>query len=131
MCVFSNNVLTEYVAYQPQCVLDFRSLYPSVVIAYNMCYSTLMGSTSGDPKIGVSAIERDRGMLRAAVEGGAFASPNGVMFMNAKVCIYICIYVYIYRERERSHVYECQGVIGVCVHIHTYIHTYIYIYIYI
>lgn len=68
-----------------QCVLDFRSLYPSVVIAYNMCYSTCLGKTSGTNVLGISSIDRERGLLKAALDGNAFATPNGVMFMNPKV----------------------------------------------
>ena len=37
----------------PVVVLDFQSLYPSVMIAYNYCYSTCLGKLGGGTKLGV------------------------------------------------------------------------------
>ena len=47
----------------PVLVLDFRSLYPSIVVAYNLCYSTLLGKVSKAPKIKLGAIANCRNYL--------------------------------------------------------------------
>lgn len=50
----------------PLVVLDFQSLYPSVMIAYNLCYSTALGrvqSFQGTNKFGVSDLELPAGLL--------------------------------------------------------------------
>ncbi|EKX50865.1 Rev3 DNA polymerase zeta, partial [Guillardia theta CCMP2712] len=69
----------------PVCVLDFRSLYPSVVIAYNMCYSTCLGKlvepdSDGNVKLGVSSLRRAPGLL-ASVREEAIITPNGMAFL--------------------------------------------------
>jgi DNA polymerase zeta len=55
----------------PVIVLDFQSLYPSVVIAYNMCYSTILGRLSAtademNPKIGFAEHNLPPGVLDEA-----------------------------------------------------------------
>ena len=51
----------------PVIVLDFQSLYPSIVIAYNLCFSTIMGKVlpgSRNPaQVGVSESETTGGFL--------------------------------------------------------------------
>jgi len=51
----------------PLLVLDFQSLYPSVMIAYNYCYSTFLGrivSWRGTNKMGFTEYKRGPGLLR-------------------------------------------------------------------
>ena len=50
----------------PLVVLDFQSLYPSVMIAYNYCYSTCLGRIAdfqGQNKFGVTDLQRPVGLL--------------------------------------------------------------------
>jgi DNA polymerase elongation subunit (family B) len=66
----------------PVLVLDFQSLYPSIVIAYNLCYSTCLGKlVTGVKQFGVMSQfkadleERDDMMI----------TPNGVMFVKDSI----------------------------------------------
>ncbi len=50
----------------PLVVLDFQSLYPSVMIAYNYCYSTCLGRVTdfnGKNKLGVANLNQPHGIL--------------------------------------------------------------------
>ena len=50
----------------PLLVLDFQSLYPSVMIAYNYCYSTCLGRAvnfKGQNKFGVTELHQAPGLL--------------------------------------------------------------------
>lgn len=52
----------------PLLVLDFQSLYPSIMIAYNYCYSTCLGRAvdyKGQNKLGVTDLARVPGLLGA------------------------------------------------------------------
>jgi DNA polymerase zeta len=51
----------------PLLVLDFQSLYPSVMIAYNYCYSTCLGRVvdfMGRNKFGVTELRHPPGLLK-------------------------------------------------------------------
>ena len=71
----------------PVAVLDFRSLYPSCIIAYNLCYSTCLGKIQGGEtkRLGVMAeYETSRGLLRdMAAKEEIYTAPNRVMFAKA------------------------------------------------
>lgn len=50
----------------PVVVLDFQSLYPSIMIAYNYCYSTCLGRIvdfQGRNRFGVVDLQRPHGLL--------------------------------------------------------------------
>ena len=66
----------------PMLVLDFQSLYPSVMIAYNYCYSTFLGrvvSWRGQNKMGFTDYHREPRLLEL-FEDKINIAPNGIMY---------------------------------------------------
>ncbi|KAK3311463.1 uncharacterized protein B0T15DRAFT_387080 [Chaetomium strumarium] len=71
----------------PLLVLDFQSLYPSVMIAYNYCYSTCLGrvvSWRGTNKLGFTEYKRREGLLRLLKDHINIA-PNGMMYTKPEI----------------------------------------------
>lgn len=70
----------------PVVVLDFQSLYPSMIIAYNLCYSTCLGkvATSKTDVLGVSIYSPDLHALHD-LKDQMLLTPNGVMYAPSKV----------------------------------------------
>ncbi|KAF2861492.1 hypothetical protein K470DRAFT_256873 [Piedraia hortae CBS 480.64] len=71
----------------PVLVLDFQSLYPSIMIAYNYCYSTCLGRVvpwRGTNKLGFTNFERAPGLLEL-VKDSLNIAPNGIMFVKPSV----------------------------------------------
>ena len=90
----------------PLVVLDFQSLYPSIMIAYNYCYSTCLGRITdfkGTYKFGVTDLRQPAGFLDTLQDNinGRFkfmyaqcenflspiasAAPNGIMYVKPTV----------------------------------------------
>ncbi|OQD83288.1 hypothetical protein PENANT_c017G06835 [Penicillium antarcticum] len=66
----------------PLLVLDFQSLYPSVMIAYNYCYSTFLGRAAlwrGRDKMGILDYQRQPRLLELLKDKINIA-PNGMMY---------------------------------------------------
>lgn len=72
----------------PVIVLDFQSLYPSMIIGYNLCYCTCLGKAmpSTINKLGVSSYSPDMQIL-ADLKDDILLTPNGVMYVPQKVCL--------------------------------------------
>lgn len=71
----------------PLLVLDFQSLYPSVMIAYNYCYSTFLGRVTnwrGGNKMGFAEYERQKGLLNL-LQDYINIAPNGMMYTKAEI----------------------------------------------
>ncbi|KAF2440746.1 hypothetical protein P171DRAFT_420696 [Karstenula rhodostoma CBS 690.94] len=71
----------------PLIVLDFQSLYPSVMIAYNYCYSTCLGRVvpwRGRNKIGFTDFDREPGLLNL-VKDHVNIAPNGMMYVKPEM----------------------------------------------
>ncbi|KAF8552653.1 hypothetical protein OG21DRAFT_1415745 [Imleria badia] len=68
----------------PLLVLDFQSLYPSIMIAYNYCYSTCLGRVAdfqGRNKLGVTDLDLPPGLLEK-LQDHITISPNGIMYVK-------------------------------------------------
>ncbi|XP_070781827.1 DNA polymerase zeta catalytic subunit [Enoplosus armatus] len=70
-------------------VLDFQSLYPSIVIAYNYCYSTCLGhvDSQGTPdefKFGCTSLRVPPELLYQ-LRDDITVSPNGIAFVKSSV----------------------------------------------
>lgn len=71
----------------PLLVLDFQSLYPSIMIAYNYCYSTFLGraaSWRGRDKMGFLDYKRQPRILELLKDKINIA-PNGMMYAKQEV----------------------------------------------
>ncbi|KAI8976865.1 hypothetical protein BDB01DRAFT_801654 [Pilobolus umbonatus] len=75
---------TQYYS-SPMVVLDFQSLYPSVMIAYNYCYSTCLGRVPPtSTKFGVTEYSPEPGFVHAHKDQ-ITVSPNGIMFVKPEI----------------------------------------------
>ncbi|KAH6705620.1 DNA polymerase zeta catalytic subunit [Verticillium dahliae] len=71
----------------PVLVLDFQSLYPSVMIAYNLCYSTFLGritSWRGMNKMGFTEYKRHQRLLEL-LKDHINITPNGMMYAKPEI----------------------------------------------
>ena len=71
----------------PLLVLDFQSLYPSCMIAYNYCYSTCLGrivNWRGTNKLGFADFKRAPGLLEL-VKDKLNIAPNGMMYVKPEM----------------------------------------------
>ena len=71
----------------PLLVLDFQSLYPSVMIAYNYCYSTFLGrivNWRGTNKMGFTEYKRQQQLLELLRDHINIA-PNGIMYTKPEI----------------------------------------------
>jgi DNA polymerase zeta len=71
----------------PLLVLDFQSLYPSVMIAYNYCYSTFLGRIAnwrGVNKMGFTEYKRQHGLL-TLLKDHINIAPNGIMYVKSEI----------------------------------------------
>ncbi|KAG9075359.1 DNA polymerase zeta [Ceratobasidium sp. UAMH 11750] len=78
----------ESAFYMPLVVLDFQSLYPSIMIAYNYCYSTFLGRAAlfqGRNKFGVTELDLPPGLLETIGEENIHVAANGMAYAKRNI----------------------------------------------
>ncbi|KAG5478747.1 hypothetical protein LSCM1_06151 [Leishmania martiniquensis] len=72
--------------HDPVVVLDFRSLYPSIITAYNLCYSTCLGVVQPHSHGRLGVLPRfkqsDAALAELLPDDGVVFAPNGAMFVT-------------------------------------------------
>ncbi|CAF3526155.1 unnamed protein product [Rotaria sp. Silwood1] len=77
--------------FTPVAVLDFQSLYPSIIMAYNICYSTCLGridqlDKQGLFKFGCTSLTiSDKVLSNLNLDTDIFCSPNGIAFVKRHI----------------------------------------------
>ncbi|XP_071800751.1 DNA polymerase zeta catalytic subunit-like [Asterias amurensis] len=75
----------------PVIVLDFQSLYPSMMIAYNYCYSTCLGrlehiANGGEYAMGCGTLSNSISQFKKLLQSdGLHISPNGIVFVKSHI----------------------------------------------
>ncbi|KAI5797011.1 hypothetical protein FPQ18DRAFT_386572 [Pyronema domesticum] len=69
----------------PVVVLDFQSLYPSIMLAYNYCYSTCLGKVVPEEKLGVIPYKTPEGVWKKLTMEDIIVSPNGIMYVKPHI----------------------------------------------